>query len=89
MQLGVNANKYSCTPRDSYVERAPNEKPNDRNDRAIRVATAWYESHLFPCQIDVSRDQQIRIVLLTDDVANRELAQRDGLLACSGNYFYV
>lgn len=25
----------------TYVERLPGESPNDRNDRAIRVATNW------------------------------------------------
>lgn len=28
-------------PRDTYVKEEPGESPNDRNDRAIRVATKW------------------------------------------------
>ena len=32
--------------RATYVRRNKGESPNDRNDRAIRVATAWYRDHL-------------------------------------------
>lgn len=30
---------YNC--RDTYVKEEPGESPNDRNDRAIRVAAKW------------------------------------------------
>lgn len=32
--------------RDTFVERRKGETPNDRNDRAIRVATAWFAKHM-------------------------------------------
>lgn len=73
--------------RDTYVERIGGEKPNDRNDRAIRVAAAWYESHLSQSQKDLNPDQRVRVVILTEDAANRDLAKRDGILACSGRCY--
>ncbi|XP_046670667.1 exosome complex exonuclease RRP44 [Homalodisca vitripennis] len=63
--------------KETYVERLPGEKPNDRNDRAIRMTAAWYMSHL---SLDL---RNMSIVLLTDDVANRDLAKKEGLLAVS------
>lgn len=69
--------------RDTYIEREPGESANDRNDRAIRVATAWYEKHL-----KQSTDENaIRVVLLTDDKQNLEKARKDGILCSSvGDY---
>jgi len=48
----------------TYVERVAGESPNDRNDRAIRVASAWLANHL----------PSIRITLLTNDKDNRAKA---------------
>ena len=31
----------------TYIDRLPGESPNDRNDRAIRVAAKWYVSHFY------------------------------------------
>lgn len=59
--------------RETYIEREPGEKINDRNDRAIRVAVKWYNSHLS------SDGYNIKVVLLTDDVENRTRATEDGL----------
>lgn len=67
--------------RDTYVERDPGETANDRNDRAIRVATKWYDEHLKlsnPDDVD-----GIQVVLLTDDKKNREKAQEEGIICCS------
>jgi len=50
--------------RATYVERVQGESPNDRNDRAIRVASAWLAAHL----------PSIRITLLTNDKDNRAKA---------------
>ncbi|CAH2071572.1 unnamed protein product, partial [Iphiclides podalirius] len=66
--------------KDTYVERNPGEKPNDRNDRAIRRAASWYASHLSINSLDGKFPQ---IVLLTDDEKNRELAQEEGIVCCS------
>ena len=54
---------------DTYVERQPGETPNDRNDRAIRHATKWYDQHL----------KDIKVLLLTNDKENSEKAIADGI----------
>lgn len=61
------------------MERVPGESSNDRNDRAIRVATQWYDNHM------QAKKNRVRAVLLTDDVGNRTKALEEGILACSGN----
>lgn len=67
--------------KDTYVKRDPGESANDRNDRAIRVATQWFEKHL------KQNEEEIQVILLTDDVNNRTMAHEMGLLACSmGDY---
>ncbi|CAF0750699.1 unnamed protein product [Rotaria sordida] len=60
--------------KNTFVLRKPGESPNDRNDRAIRKIAQFYNEHL---------KQQISIVLLTDDIANRDLARQEGLIAFS------
>lgn len=70
--------------RDTYVERQPGESANDRNDRAIRVATAWYENHL---NKNAEKERKIRMVLLTDDRGNLEKANAEGILCSTvGDY---
>lgn len=70
--------------RDTYVERQPGETSNDRNDRAIRVATAWYENHL---KKSFDTSNEIRVILLTDDKQNLEKAQTEGILCSTvGDY---
>ncbi|XP_033334555.2 exosome complex exonuclease RRP44-like protein Dis3 [Megalopta genalis] len=59
--------------KETYVERRPGESMNDRNDRAIRVATKWYNTHL------AAINCTIKTVLLTDDAKNRELAEKEGI----------
>ena len=63
----------ACVPvcRDTYVQQEAGESPNDRNDRAIRVAAAWYTARL-PGQ---------KIILLTDDADNRRKAGEMGVEA--------
>lgn len=56
--------------RDTYVARLPGESPNDRNDRAIRVAAQWYQRN---------HGSEADILLLTNDQENRRLARTDGL----------
>ena len=63
--------------KDTYVERNPGESANDRNDRAIRVASKWYNVHL------AASDCNIKTILLTDDARNRELAEEDGIPVAS------
>lgn len=69
--------------KDTYVVREPGETSNDRNDRAIRVATKWYEEHLAERQQNVKENERTRVVLITDDAGNRQKAKEEGILACS------
>ncbi|XP_074649854.1 exosome complex exonuclease RRP44-like [Tubulanus polymorphus] len=62
--------------KDTYIERQRGESANDRNDRAIRVAATWYQSHLY-----TSSDKPPSIVLLTNDRDNKEKAIKDGLIS--------
>lgn len=59
--------------KDTYVKEEPGESPNDRNDRAIRVAAKWYADRL----------PQMPIILLTNDAGNRAAAAAMGLTAMS------
>ncbi|KAL4428262.1 hypothetical protein ABPG75_002351 [Micractinium tetrahymenae] len=59
--------------RETYIKQEPGETPNDRNDRAIRVAAAWYTARL-PTQ---------KVILLTDDADNRRKAVEMGVEALS------
>ena len=56
--------------RDTYTRRSVGETPNDRNDRAIRVATAWYQAQL---------DGEMEVLLITNDAENLRLAKEAGL----------
>ncbi|KAI0231968.1 exosome catalytic subunit dis3 [Massospora cicadina] len=62
--------------RATHVERSIDESPNDRNDRAIRVAAKWYKDHM-------GAIPGTTVVLLTDDAENRKRATEMGLLAFS------
>ncbi|VAI10157.1 unnamed protein product [Triticum turgidum subsp. durum] len=48
------------------------ESPNDRNDRAIRVAARWYQSHL---------GDSAKVLLVTNDRDNKRKATEEGLNA--------
>ncbi|EPS71662.1 hypothetical protein M569_03096, partial [Genlisea aurea] len=53
--------------KDTYVKNEAGESPNDRNDRAIRVAAKWYQDHL-------SHSGTADIILITNDRENRNKA---------------
>lgn len=59
--------------RETYVKAEVGESPNDRNDRAIRTAAAWYAARL----------PGMRVVVLTNDADNRRRALEAGLQAMS------
>ena len=67
--------------RDTYVERKPGESANDRNDRAIRTTCHWYQTHLEESQKMRGAGKKVKIILLTQDAKNRELAIQEGLHA--------
>eukprot|EP00899_Mesostigma_viride_P029003 jgi/Mesvir1/9288/Mv04469-RA.3 len=59
--------------RDTYIKALPGESPNDRNDRAIRVAALWYKKHL--------QGLGVEVLLVTNDVDNARKAAAEGLEA--------
>jgi len=59
--------------RETYIKADVNESPNDRNDRAIRVAAAWY----------MRRVPGMPIIVLTNDAENRRKALEMGINAMS------
>ena len=61
---------------ETYVERAPGESANDRNDRAIRRAAAWYAGEGRACYS--KEGMPPRVVLVTDDAENRKKAESEG-----------
>ncbi|XP_036396599.1 exosome complex exonuclease RRP44 [Megalops cyprinoides] len=63
--------------RETFIEREQAESANDRNDRAIRVAAKWYSEHLK----NAPKAEELKIVLLTNDRANKEKAEESGLVA--------
>jgi exosome complex exonuclease DIS3/RRP44 len=63
--------------RETYITAEPGESPNDRNDRAIRVAACWYASRL----------PTMKIIFLSDDVASRRKAAELGLEAMSASQY--
>jgi exosome complex exonuclease DIS3/RRP44 len=66
----------------TYVARNKGETINDRNDRAIRVATKWYKEHLTQT-LRATRTKVPEVVLLTNDAANLEKAKKEGVTAVS------
>ncbi|KAH7333742.1 hypothetical protein B0J17DRAFT_696543 [Rhizoctonia solani] len=64
------------------VVRQPEESPNDRNDRGIRLSASWYAKHYSTAW--GSRSSSLpEIVLLTDDAENRRRAAGDGIKTLS------
>ncbi|KAH8278565.1 hypothetical protein KR018_005241 [Drosophila ironensis] len=73
--------------KETYAEREPDETANDRNDRAIRKATQWYDQHMqasqSPKELQRTGQAATRVILLTDDAGNRSKAEAEGLLVAS------
>ncbi|KAF5351650.1 hypothetical protein D9756_007734 [Leucocoprinus leucothites] len=71
---------------ETAVIREEKETPNDRNDRGIRKATEWYNSHLKvtrPLIRGQAPPKVPAVVLMTEDAANRQIAEKSGLPAIS------
>ncbi len=89
--------KFVFFYRNTFILRKPGESPNDRNDRAIRKIAQFYNEHLK----QQSKKQKKRktnsnyilylvsIVLLTDDIANRDLSRQEGLIAYSRKKIHI
>ncbi|KAH8323642.1 hypothetical protein KR074_008256 [Drosophila pseudoananassae] len=77
--------------KDTYADREPDETANDRNDRAIRLATKWYDDHIRASQSskDLERTGKTatRVILLTDDAGNRAKAEAEGILVASASEY--
>ncbi|GLT82513.1 hypothetical protein SLE2022_008780 [Rubroshorea leprosula] len=58
--------------KDTFVKRMDGESPNDFNDRAIRVASHWYQTHL---------GGATSILLITNDRENKRKAIEEGISA--------
>ncbi|KAG1859384.1 hypothetical protein C8R48DRAFT_774721 [Suillus tomentosus] len=65
---------------ETAIVREDDETPNDRNDRGIRKAAEWYNAHL-PLAHPPTRGQPNvvlpKVVLITDDFANRRKADKE------------
>ena len=59
--------------RATFCSRSVGESPNDRNDRAIRTAAAWYAEQL--------AEHGVEVLLLTNDAENLRKAREGGLKA--------
>ncbi|EGN94814.1 hypothetical protein SERLA73DRAFT_171208 [Serpula lacrymans var. lacrymans S7.3] len=72
-------NEYSSQ---TAIIREEDESPNDRNDRGIRKATAWYNEHLSLSNPPIRGRPNPKlptIVLMTDDFANRQKAEQENI----------
>lgn len=71
---------YNDFHQDTNVVRFADESPNDRNDRAIRQAAAYYTAHLRTHALPGHADTT---VIVSEDVENVHKARTEGLEACS------
>ncbi|KAJ7480098.1 hypothetical protein B0H11DRAFT_2158020 [Mycena galericulata] len=71
---------------ETAIIREDNETPNDRNDRGIRKATEWYNTHIGltrPIIRGQAKPKIPTVVLMTEDAANRKKAEESGIAATS------
>lgn len=68
---------------ETYVTREAGETINDRNDRAVRKATEWYQAHLEKAvKASGGRSKQVpAVVMLSDDRENLRKAKEEGVNA--------
>lgn len=71
---------YNDFHQDTNVVRFADESPNDRNDRAIRQAAAYYTAHLRTHALPGHADTT---VIVSEDVENVHKARVEDLEACS------
>ncbi|KAG7440552.1 RNB-domain-containing protein [Guyanagaster necrorhizus] len=75
-RIWVFYNEYRM---ETAIVRGEGETPNDRNDRGIRKATAWYSTHIS----STHRQNRPAVILLTEDAANRRKAEAEGITTIS------
>ncbi|KAI9730497.1 MAG: exosome catalytic subunit dis3 [Cirrosporium novae-zelandiae] len=71
---------------ETHTPREQGETINDRNDRAVRVATRWYKDHLAQAiksssGVHKNSRKNPAIVMLSDDQENLRKAKKEGLVA--------
>ena len=66
---------------ETYVQREVGETINDRNDRAVRKACAWYAEHLMKATKTRKSTRCPAIVMLSDDHENLKKAKAEGAQA--------
>ncbi|KAK3310404.1 uncharacterized protein B0T15DRAFT_36852 [Chaetomium strumarium] len=64
---------------ETHVARQGGESVNDRNDRAVRKAVAWYNQHL----ARTGAKKVPAVVMLSNDRDNLRKAKQEGIHACS------
>ncbi|KAK4128190.1 RNB-domain-containing protein [Parathielavia appendiculata] len=64
---------------ETHVARQEGESVNDRNDRAVRKAVAWYGQHLARTKAKTVP----AVVMLSNDRDNLRKAKQEGISACS------
>lgn len=67
--------------RETYAGHNRSESPNDRNDRAIRLAAQWYASHVEPLGV--------KVLLVTNDRANLQSALKEGIAVTTMRKFVM
>jgi exosome complex exonuclease DIS3/RRP44 len=72
--------------KETYVKRLPGETINDRNDRAVRVACAWYKGHLEDA-VAATKSRCPEIVMLSDDKGNLQKAKAEGIACCNSGFW--
>ncbi|KAF2152888.1 RNB-domain-containing protein [Myriangium duriaei CBS 260.36] len=73
---------------ETHVKRNAGETINDRNDRAVRQATAWYQQHIKEAVSARGSQRCPAVVMLTDDRENLRKA-RDESIECANLRTYV
>lgn len=68
---------------ETYVTRNAGETINDRNDRAVRRAAAWYQSHLKEAVASRRSARCPTVVMLTDDRDNLRKAKTESVQGAS------
>jgi len=71
--------------KETHVKRLQGETINDRNDRAVRVACAWYKSHLEDA-VAGTKNRCPEIVMLSDDKDNLRKARAEGIACCNSGF---
>lgn len=72
---------------ETYVQRDVGESINDRNDRAVRRACAWYGEHLNEATKAKKSVKTPVVVMITDDKGNTEKAQNEGVAATALKHY--